>query len=117
MTGVRQTADPYSGAGRTDLCTLKHASCPSHHRRRPIRFALYDAILPQEHRQGLFGGNGMKFETPGPTFRRTIRRKQLREMVPLADSTIYEKEQRGEFPRRFALSPRCVVWDLGEVEA
>lgn len=47
----------------------------------------------------------------------TIRRQQLREMVPLADSTIYEMEQRGEFPRRFALSPRCVVWDLGEVEA
>ena len=49
--------------------------------------------------------------------RRTIRRHQLREMVPLADSTIYEMEQRGEFPRRFALSPRCVVWDLSEVEA
>jgi len=49
--------------------------------------------------------------------RRTIRRNQLREMVPLADSTIYEMEQRGEFPLRFALSPRCVVWDLAEVEA
>src|SRR3546814_12608772 len=48
---------------------------------------------------------------------RTIRRQQLREMVPLADSTIYEMEQRGEFPRRFALTPRCVVWDLAEVEA
>ena len=49
--------------------------------------------------------------------KRNIRRRQLREMVPLADSTIYEMEQRGEFPRRFALSPRCVVWDLAEVEA
>jgi prophage regulatory protein len=49
--------------------------------------------------------------------KRTIRRHQLREIVPLADSTIYEMEQRGEFPRRFALSPRCVVWDLSEVEA
>lgn len=49
--------------------------------------------------------------------RRTIRRHQLREMIPLADSTIYEMEQRGEFPRRFALSPRCIVWDLAEVEA
>lgn len=49
--------------------------------------------------------------------RRTIRRQQLREMVPLADSTIYEMEQRGEFPRRFALTPRCVVWDLDEVQA
>jgi len=48
---------------------------------------------------------------------KTIRRHQLREMVPLADSTIYEMEQRGEFPRRFALTPRCVVWDLSEVQA
>ncbi len=47
---------------------------------------------------------------------RTIRRRQLKEMVPLADSTIFEMERRGEFPRRFALSPRCVVWDLAEVE-
>jgi len=53
---------------------------------------------------------------PG-TYTRTIRRSQLKEMVPLADSTIFEMEQRGEFPRRFALSRRCVVWDLGEVEA
>ncbi|EHK52225.1 phage transcriptional regulator, AlpA, partial [Mesorhizobium alhagi CCNWXJ12-2] len=29
--------------------------------------------------------------------RRTIRRHQLRETVPMADSTIYEMEQRGEF--------------------
>ncbi|GEP61364.1 helix-turn-helix transcriptional regulator [Reyranella soli] len=57
---------------------------------------------------------GRVSETP---IRRTIRRQQLREIVPLADSTIYEMEQRGEFPRRFALSPRCVVWDLAEVEA
>ena len=48
---------------------------------------------------------------------KTIRRHQLREMVPLADSTIYEMEQRGEFPQRFALSPRCIVWDLAEVQA
>jgi prophage regulatory protein len=51
------------------------------------------------------------------SIKQSIRRRQLREMVPLADSTIYEMEQRGEFPRRFALSPRCVVWDLAEVEA
>jgi prophage regulatory protein len=52
------------------------------------------------------------------TVRRTIKRQQLREIVPLADSTIYEMEQRGEFPPRlFALTPRCVVWDLSEIEA
>ena len=49
--------------------------------------------------------------------RRTIRRQQLREIVPLADTTIYDMEQRGEFPQRFYLTSRCVVWDLAEVEA
>lgn len=50
-------------------------------------------------------------------FRRTIRRHELRQIVPLADTTIYEMERCGEFPRRFNLTPRCVVWDLAEVEA
>ncbi|RYG34453.1 MAG: AlpA family phage regulatory protein [Burkholderiales bacterium] len=44
-----------------------------------------------------------------------VRRQQLRELVPLADTTIYEMEQRGEFPKRFYLTPRCPVWDLGEI--
>jgi prophage regulatory protein len=47
--------------------------------------------------------------------RRVIRRKELRQLVPLSDTTIYEMEQRGEFPRRFYLTPRCAAWDLGEV--
>jgi prophage regulatory protein len=56
--------------------------------------------------------------TPDPAaYTRTIRRKQLREMVPLADSTIFVLEQRGEFPRRYALTSRTVVWNLAEVEA
>ena len=50
-------------------------------------------------------------------FRRTIRRHELRQIVPLAETTIYEMERRGEFPRRFNLTPRCVVWDRAEVEA
>lgn len=50
-------------------------------------------------------------------FRRTIRRHELHQIVPLAETTIYEMEQRGEFPRRFNLTARCVVWDLEEVEA
>ena len=58
----------------------------------------------------------MRPSNPHP-LRRTIRRDELHSMVPLGDTTIYEMEQRGEFPRRFALSPRCVVWDLSEVEA
>lgn len=54
---------------------------------------------------------------PAPPLRRTIKKPELRQMVPLADSTIWEMEQRGQFPRRFLLTPRCVVWDLAEVEA
>ncbi|MBF6624477.1 MAG: AlpA family transcriptional regulator [Pseudomonas stutzeri] len=50
-------------------------------------------------------------------FRRTIRRQELRQIIPLSETTIYEMERRGEFPRRFKLTPRCVVWDLAEVEA
>jgi len=49
--------------------------------------------------------------------KQTIRRPELRKIVPLADTTIYEMEQRGEFPRRFHLTSRCVVWELAEVEA
>lgn len=46
-----------------------------------------------------------------------MRRSELRRIVPFGDTTIYELEQRGEFPKRFNLTPRCVVWDLAEVEA
>ena len=51
-----------------------------------------------------------------PPLKRTIKKSDLRKMVPLADSTIWEMERRGEFPQRFLLTPRCVVWDLAEVE-
>jgi len=52
-----------------------------------------------------------------PPLTRTIKKPELRQMVPLADSTIWEMEQRGQFPKRFLLTPRCVVWDLAEVQA
>lgn len=55
--------------------------------------------------------------TDPPPLKRTIKKPQLHQMVPLADSTIWEMEKRGQFPRRFLLTPRCVVWDLAEVEA
>jgi prophage regulatory protein len=57
-----------------------------------------------------------RFQPPAAMFKRVIRRPELRKIVPLADTTIYEMEQRGEFPKRFFLTPRCVVWDLAEVE-
>ncbi len=47
---------------------------------------------------------------------RTIRRHELWLIAPLADDAINEMEKRGEFPRRFNLTPRCMLWDLGEVE-
>jgi prophage regulatory protein len=47
---------------------------------------------------------------------RCVRRKELRRLVPLADTTIYETERRAEFPRRFLLTPRCVAWELAEIE-
>lgn len=50
------------------------------------------------------------------TCQRAVRRRELRKIVPLADTTIYEMERRGEFPRRFYLTSKCVVWDLAEVE-
>lgn len=58
----------------------------------------------------------MKYQAE-TAIKRTIRRHQLREIVPLADTTIYDMERRGEFPQRFSLTSRCVVWDLAEVEA
>lgn len=48
---------------------------------------------------------------------RLVRRAELRLIVPLADTTIYDMECKGQFPQRFSLTPRCVVWDLDEVEA
>ena len=45
-----------------------------------------------------------------------INRKKLHAMIPLAERTIYNMEQRGEFPRRIALTSRNVAWDLTEIE-
>jgi len=74
--------------------------------------------LPSEdrHVEQQRDGRGPGF-AHATTMQRTIRRTELRKIVPLADTTIYELEQRGEFPRRFHLTPRCVVWSLAEVEA
>lgn len=52
----------------------------------------------------------------GRLCQRAVRRRELRKIVPLADTTIYEMERRGEFPQRFYLTSKCVVWDLNEVE-
>lgn len=47
--------------------------------------------------------------------RTLIDRKRLLEMIPLSERTIFDMEQRGEFPRRICLTVRRVAWDLAEV--
>lgn len=49
--------------------------------------------------------------------RTLINRKSLLSKIPLSDRTIFNMEQRGEFPRRIALTSRNVAWDLEEVDA
>ena len=92
------------GAGTTDRARLAREEV----RRRQPRGA-FDARAFREMSQAV--------PTDPRSLRRTIRRNELRQIVPLADSTIYELERKGEFPQRFFLTPRCVVWDLAEVEA
>ncbi|MGT2430651.1 helix-turn-helix transcriptional regulator [Cupriavidus basilensis] len=62
-----------------------------------------------------FAGNEPACAPPDLQIRRTIRRDELRQIVPLSDSTIYRLEEQGQFPKRFNLTPCCVVWDLQEV--
>ncbi|HEX7642587.1 MAG TPA: AlpA family phage regulatory protein [Noviherbaspirillum sp.] len=45
-----------------------------------------------------------------------INRKKLLAMIPLSERTIFNMEQRGEFPRRIVLTSRNVAWDLAEIE-
>jgi predicted DNA-binding transcriptional regulator AlpA len=44
-----------------------------------------------------------------------LRSAELRKIIPLSYTTIYEMEQREDFPKRFYFTPRCVVWDSDEV--
>ncbi|SMQ95424.1 helix-turn-helix transcriptional regulator [Xanthomonas fragariae] len=50
------------------------------------------------------------------TSKTLINRKKLLAMIPLSERTIFNMEQRGEFPRRIALTSRNVAWDLTEIE-
>jgi len=43
--------------------------------------------------------------------------EQVLVKVPMCARTILNMEKRGEFPRRFRVSPRRVGWDADEVEA
>jgi prophage regulatory protein len=95
--------DDDRAAGRDDANLLREAV------RETERLGAFDARAIRELYKAA--------PTDPKGLRRTIRRSELRQIVPLADSTIYELERRGEFPQRFFLTARCVVWDLGEVLA
>lgn len=104
------TTSPVADA---DADLKMHGSERARHAREAIRArqprGLFDARAIRELSQAA--------PTDPAQLRRTVRRSELRQIVPLADSTIYELERRGDFPQRFFLTARCVVWDLAEVEA
>jgi len=58
-------------------------------------------------------GHSMQVEAKNKTL---INRRKLLAIIPLSERTIFNMEQRGEFPRRIALTSRNVAWDLAEVE-
>lgn len=58
----------------------------------------------------------LTFEEMKKPGRVLIDRRRLHEIVPLSQRTVFDLEQRGEFPRRFVLTARRVAWDLAEVE-
>jgi len=60
---------------------------------------------------------GSQMEERNVATKTLINRKKLLSMIPLSERTIFDLEQRGEFPRRIALTRRNVAWDLDEVEA
>ena len=110
--GDEPAASTTSAVADDDADLKMHGSERAWHTREAIRArqprGLFDARAIRELSQAA--------PTDPAQLRRTIRRSELRQIVPLADSTIYELERRGDFPQRFFLTARCVVWDLAEVE-
>jgi prophage regulatory protein len=58
-------------------------------------------------------GHNMQIEAKNKTL---INRRKLLAIIPLSERTIFNMEQRGEFPRRIVLTSRNVAWDLAEIE-
>ena len=107
----RRTAEKDSCPDRESICLFYSAAryCPStpsglfHPNQNLPYFSTYRPEMTMSSKAG-------------PPTRRMIRRHQLREIVPLADSTIYEMERAESFPRRLH-SRLGALCDLGEVEA
>lgn len=45
-----------------------------------------------------------------------IRKPELLKMVPLSEYAIDKLEREGDFPKRFPIASRAVVWNRDEVE-
>lgn len=48
--------------------------------------------------------------------RRTLRREQVLQKTGLKRTTQHNLEKAGDFPQRFPLTPRCVVWFEDEID-
>jgi prophage regulatory protein len=46
---------------------------------------------------------------------RIVRQRELRERIPVDDSTIWRWEQAGKFPRRIRLGPNSIGWRESEI--
>lgn len=46
-----------------------------------------------------------------------LNKKQLRNLIPISDSTIAKLEKEGRFPKRRVLGDQKVVWIKAEIEA
>ena len=48
---------------------------------------------------------------------RILSADQLGNLIPLSRSTIWRMERRGDFPKRFAITPGRVGWNEKEVQS
>lgn len=47
---------------------------------------------------------------------RFLRIKEVLHRTGMGKSTLYYLEKKGEFPKRFLITPRCAVWDEDQVD-
>jgi prophage regulatory protein len=58
------------------------------------------------------GGRSMSAQS-----RRLLRLHAVMELVPLSESTIYDRIKRGEFPKQVSIGGNKVAWLQSEIEA
>ncbi len=54
--------------------------------------------------------------THNPQPKRFLRLKQVKELVPLETSAIYEAIAAGRFPRQYKIGPRASAWLESEIQ-